>query len=581
MSATRSLPVSAAHREFSVKVDDKELPRSISATAISINASVNKIAYAELVFPDGDAASGGFALSDAEHFVPGKKLAIYAGSSDEQTLVFEGLVTKQSLKVREQNPPQLRVECRHEALRLHQNRKDRIFRDQTDSDALGVILSEYGMDADVASTDTSHEQLAQYHCTDWDFILARARANGLLIFTRGKQLKITKVAAEAPKITLEFGATILSVDAELDGREPFAEAAALVWDSAQQDNISRDSAESGFTEAGNLKAKDMASALSRADAIFAHVAAGEAEAQAWVNAETLFAQIDKLQGRLKCEGIATVLPGDWIEAKGLGARFSGKLLITGVRQEFSVASGWRTYFQFGGINDSYPAANADSVDSTRASGLLASVQGLHIGVVVSNEDPASEHRVRVRLPMMKDDQDGLWARVAALDAGDERGFFFRPEIGDEVVVGFFESDPRYPVLLGMLHSSAKSAPLTGSDDNHEKQYKSREGLSWTINDEKKQMVFETPGGQKVELDDDAKALVLTDQHGNSITMNQDGITIESATALNLKAGTEFAIDSGTSLGIKSGTELKLEGSAGAELSSTAITKVKGSLLQLN
>ena len=98
---------------------------------------------------------------------------------------------------------------------------------------------------------------------------------------------------------------------------------------------------------------------------------------------------------------------------------------------------------------------------------------MQIGIVVSNEDPDGEHRVRVRMPLVSADEDGTWARVAVLDAGDERGFFFRPEVGDEVVLGFLSDDPRQAVILGMLHSSAKAAPLQGSDDNHEKVFQSR------------------------------------------------------------------------------------------------------------
>ena len=69
---------------------------------------------------------------------------------------------------------------------------------------------------------------------------------------------------------------------------------------------------------------------------------------------------------------------------------------------------------------------------------------------------------------------------ASLDAGDDRGFFFRPEIGDEVVVGFLDDDPRRAVILGMLHSSAKAAPLAGSDDNHEKVYQSRSKMKLSL-----------------------------------------------------------------------------------------------------
>jgi uncharacterized protein involved in type VI secretion and phage assembly len=241
------------------------------------------------------------------------------------------------------------------------------------------------------------------------------------------------------------------------------------------------------------------------------------------------------------------------------------------------------------------------------------VSGLQVGKVVSNEDPAGEHRVRVRLPLVNMEEDGIWARVASLDAGNERGFFFRPEIDDEVVVGFLEDDPRRAVILGMLHSSAMAAPLTGSNDNHEKVYQSRSKMRLYFNDEKKLVLLETPAGNKVTLSEEDKAIKIEDQNGNKIEMTEDGIKIEAAKALELKAGTELKLESGkafevkggtelklesgtafdvkggtelklesgTACNVKGGTELKMEGAAGAELSSSAMTKIKGSIINLN
>ena len=115
--------------------------------------------------------------------------------------------------------------------------------------------------------------------------------------------------------------------------------------------------------------------------------------------------------------------------------------------------------------------------------------------------------------------DGVWARVASLDAGCDRGFFFRPEVGDEVVVGFLEDDPRRAVILGMLHSSAKAAPLAGSDDNHEKVYQSRSKMRLSFNDEKKMVRLETPGRQPASPSARrTKAIRIEDQNGNKIEM---------------------------------------------------------------
>jgi uncharacterized protein involved in type VI secretion and phage assembly len=202
-------------------------------------------------------------------------------------------------------------------------------------------------------------------------------------------------------------------------------------------------------------------------------------------------------------------------------------------------------------------------------------------VVVSNEDPDGEHRVRVRMPLVSADADGTWARVASPDAGDNRGLFLRPEIGDEVVLGFLNDDPRQAVILGMFNSSAKPAPLEGSDDNHEKVYQTRAGMKLYFNDDTKVMSLETPAGNSIVLSEEDKAITLTDQHGNTIAMNADGITIESKKAITLKAGSEIKMESKTAFAIKGGTELKMEGASSAEISSSAVTKVKGSLVQLN
>ena len=45
------------------------------------------------------------------------------------------------------------------------------------------------------------------------------------------------------------------------------------------------------------------------------------------------------------------------------------------------------------------------------------------------------------------------------------------QVGDEVLMGFINDDPNDPIILGMLNSSAKPAPLQGSDENHEKGFR--------------------------------------------------------------------------------------------------------------
>ena len=331
------------------------------------------------------------------------------------------------------------------------------------------------------------------------------------------------------------------------------------------------------------RARPLAGALGNAALPLAHPSVSADEAHAWADAAWLRSRLSKATGRVKCEGIGTIRPDDVVTLGGVGARFAGDVWVSAVRHELDLVQGWKTHLQFGGLDRALSdgAIAAADVSAPRAAGLVPAAAGLQIGVVTGNEDPSGEHRVRVRMPLVDADADGAWARVASPDAGDDRGWFIRPEVGDEVVLGFLADDPRAAVVLGMLHSSARAAPLAGSDANHEKVWQSRSRLRLHLNDETKVLTLDTPAGNSVVLSEDAKGITLADQNGNRIAMSPDGISIESTKALVLRAATDATLAAGTALDVKGGTRLALEGSAGAELSSSAITTVKGSLVLLN
>ncbi len=580
MPETRTLPIPAEHREFTVKIDGKAVGREHQLLGVYAIKTVNKIASARLVYLDGAAAASDFPLSNADLFIPGKSIEILAGADKEPVSLFKGIVIRQQLKVRDHTAPQLIVECRHLAVKLTVGRKNAYFVDRTDSDIISELLEKAKIEADVERTSVTHKQQVQYNSTDWDFLLSRVEANGKLVFTNDKQVKVkAPVFNSTPVCTLKFGATILELDAEIDARIQYSAVKSVTWDSAQQTVLKKEAANPKIQEQGNLSSKNLAGVVGLNYYRLQHIAVSEEEAQAWADAQWLKSQMSKVSGRVKCEGIAKVNPGDIVTLSGVGDRYNGNVFVTAVRQDFDTVQGWKTNIQFGSVEKWL--AEENTVSAPKAAALLPGVNGLQIGIVVSNEDPDGEHRVRVKMPLVNNEEDGTWARVAALDAGNERGFFFRPEVGDEVVLGFLNDDPRQAVILGMLHSSAKDAPLKGSDDNHEKVFQSRSKMKLYFHDQKKVMRLETPAGNKLTLSEEDKAIKIEDQNGNKIMMTSDGIKIESTKAIALKAGTELTIESGTSLKAKGGANLKLEGTSGVELSSTAITTIKGSLIKLN
>jgi len=568
----RVLPIPAEHREFTVKVGGEALPREHQLLAVSISTVANRIARARLCFLDGAAAAGDFPLSSTGLLVPGQEVEILAGAGRQTHSLFTGLVVRHALRVRDHSPPQLIVDCRHAAVKLTAVRRSASFFDQSDSEIIEALLAAAGLEGEVEPTSFKHLQVVQFQTSDWDFLLARAEANGQLVLPRDGKLAVKKPALTgSPVCSLQFGATLLAGVDLIDARQQYAAVRGVSWDPSQQTRLEVEAEDPEFTGPGNLAPAELAAVAAAERLDMCHAALVESEAQAWANAVWLRSRLNKVSGRCKCEGLGSVNPGDVVTLAGVGARFNGDVFVTGVRQEFDLVQGWKTHVQFGGLDGARPAAG--DISAPPAGGLLARVAGLQLGVVVSNEDPDGEHRVRIRLPLVSNEDDGIWARVASLDAGTDRGFFFRPEIGDEVVVGFLDEDPRCAVILGMLHSSARAAPLAGSDENHEKVYRSRAGLRLYFNDEQKVVQLDTPVGNRLTLSDTEKSLVLADQNGNRIELTADGIRIESAKALTLKAGTEA--------GLEAGTELKLAGTATAELSGGTETTVKGGLVRIN
>jgi len=393
------------------------------------------------------------------------------------------------------------------------------------------------------------------------------------------------VTSGSAALKMAYGSTVLELDAEIDSRLQNKGVKASCWSAPDQATVDADATEPSLLSAGNLAASDLAKVLGDGTSEIKHAGhLDQPELQSWADARLLRMRLAKIRGRARCQGFAALLPGQIVEISGVGDRFAGQLYVSGVRHTVS-GGNWETDVQFGISPELF--TETYNLRPLPAAGLLPVVSGLQMGIVTALEnDPDSEFRIKCRLPLISANDDGVWARLATLDAGDGRGTFFRPEINDEVVVGFLNEDPRYPVILGMCHSSAKAAPQPAKDANNLKGYVSREKLKVTFDDDKKVITFETPGGNKMSLTDDAKGIVLQDQNGNKITLDDGGIKVESVKDITLKSSNDTKL-SATNAEISAQSSFKATGTSTAEVSggSTTISgnsmaSVKGPQVQI-
>lgn len=574
---------------FTLLVDGSPIEETVQVLSISVTKEFNRIATARIVLRDGDPAEEDFPQSSGATFVPGKEIEIKVGRDRNEEGIFKGIIIKHGLSVWEDGRTLLKLECKDKSVKMTVGRKSKYFTKQKDSEVIESISKEYGLKTDVEATKDKHEELIQHHVTDWDFIITRAEANSLLVTTDdGKLIAKKPNTGASPKLSLVYGGNMLEFEAEMDARNQFKEIESSSWSYKDQAIENQSASSVSFSEPGNIKGSKLADVIGLKKYSIRH--SGQvlkSEAKAWAEACLLRSRLSKIIGRAKFNGFSDLKPGDMVELQGVGDRFNGKAFVAGVKHEI-VDGSWFTQVQIG-LSPEFLHQKPDVVESS-ASGLVPGIHGLQIGKVVQLEkDPDGEDRILVKLPIVDDQAKGVWTRIASLDAGNNRGYVFRPEIDDEVVVGFLNDDPRDPIMLGMLHSSKNPSPIPAKDDNHLKGLTTRSEMHLTFDDEKKIILIDTPAGNSITISEDDTSISLVDQNGNSIVMNADGIALDSAgkitmtaaTDIEIKAGTALMGESGTDLGLKAGTQFKAEGSAGAELSTGAIAVLKGSLVQIN
>jgi uncharacterized protein involved in type VI secretion and phage assembly len=170
--------------------------------------------------------------------------------------------------------------------------------------------------------------------------------------------------------------------------------------------------------------------------------------------------------------------------------------------------------------------------------------GVYPALVTDLRDPDGQGRVKIKLPWVPDTGDQayeVWARLATFMAGNNRGSWFIPDAGDEVLVAFEGGDTRRPYVIGALWNGKDAPPqaMDGGGQNNLKVLRSRNGVKITLDDTSGQetMILETPAGQKITLKDMPPSIEVLDSNGNSIKMEAAGITLNSPAKVTVMAST--------------------------------------------
>jgi phage baseplate assembly protein V len=140
-------------------------------------------------------------------------------------------------------------------------------------------------------------------------------------------------------------------------------------------------------------------------------------------------------------------------------------------------------------------------DMPRALASDQPIYGVAPAEVVEN-DGDDEGRVKVKYYWLdKGASISPWVRVSQLHAGGDHGSVFVPEVGDEVLVAFFQGDMRQPYVLGALYNGQKKPPTAHNNGRDQKIIRTRAGHQILFDDKSKEITISTATGAKVILAD--------------------------------------------------------------------------------
>jgi len=249
---------------LSIKSNGNVIESSIGIISVNVFYQVNHIAYAELEIRDGDIADQTFEVSSGNTFKPGSTITIDAGYGMEDETIFEGVVTNHAIRISENNQTTLNVTCKDQAVAMTIARKSQCYLKQKDSDIINSLISNYSsLTADsVDSTPVEHDELVQFNCSDWDFMLTRAEANGLVVANQQNKLSVEAPSVSDPAaLVVTYGTDLINFCAEVDARYQFSSVTSTAWDPSTQAMLSQQSAATEISNQGNLSASELANVL--------------------------------------------------------------------------------------------------------------------------------------------------------------------------------------------------------------------------------------------------------------------------------------------------------------------------------
>lgn len=520
-----------------------------------VNAKVqfefNKIPFAKFTFItsygdlEQDESLGSDLLKQGDEI----EMKIKFESNDET--LFKGII-KSLEKTIDHGRLQLKVECKDAAFQLTLPSEFAESDSMTFEDKLIEFTKDISLDAGLQGQSWGKELVSMNVSTTvpWDYLLSFMDAIGIQVVVQNGLLKGVDLLQQEPdeKYFAEGAINVFSWKDKVDDTVVLSKASIEYWDSSTQALEKIEAEQDAKT---NVKVLRM-NATQLTPETLQRMADNYIKRSTYLSKQANLVTFGNLNARL----------GDFIIGNKVNPLIDNQKLIISKELHTIEAGSWTTEYDLGLRNEKL--FSEASIERNRAvtsmSGSIDRIFGLMIGKVTSlDADPKGELRIKVNMPTLSPNGEGKWARVVNLFASKDFGSFFLPEIGDEVIVSFIDGHPDYPIVLGSVYSSSHMPSFIQTSDNYLKGWLTKAHSKFEFDDEKKSIELSTTKGNKFLISEDEKGISFEDENKNKIVMNDQGIRIESATAIEIKAASDIKMEGGN-ISISASGQLELKGS---------------------
>ena len=245
-----------------------------------------------------------------------------------------------------------------------------------------------------------------------------------------------------------------------------------------------------------------------------------------------------------------------------------ELVITGITHSTEVDGHYSNYFT---------AHSAKSELPPYAEGDLFPVSSAQRAKVMDNKDPEKLGRIRVQF-LWQEEQDAdlmtPWIRISQPHGGGDKGFYYIPEIDEEVMVDFENGNAEKPYVAGTLYHGDDQRPDDEwyTDSNDIKAIRTRNGHTIEIHDEGDDgfiRIYDYKKENYILTFSTDEKLIKLESTGNIELYAKKNIIMKADENIEMEAGTDIKGDAGSNMELSAGSEMSLESGTNMSLDAGA------------